>query len=199
MSFVSPWSHDYSADLIAREEAGTPNAVGDIRAALVTLLKAQVGEEAIRRRENQLNERALARWSPNDRIALLGNMKAPRIPIFSFQVRDEHGGTVHHQLVTRLLSDAHGVQARGGCACAGPYAHRLLDLSADRSANLRDRLAAGHELEKPGWTRVNFSYVMSDAEADAVVEAVIEVAETAEVADGYSGDSSTARFRFGGH
>ena len=37
VNFVSPWDHDYVADLSAREEAGTPNVVGDIRAALASL------------------------------------------------------------------------------------------------------------------------------------------------------------------
>ncbi len=32
--FVSPTAHDYATSLEAREEAGTPNVVGDIRAAL---------------------------------------------------------------------------------------------------------------------------------------------------------------------
>ncbi len=47
VSFVSPWGHDYSEDLAAREEAGTPNVIGDIRAALAFLVKEAVGEAAI--------------------------------------------------------------------------------------------------------------------------------------------------------
>ena len=34
VAFVSPWGHDYSASIEAREEAGTPNVIGDIRTAL---------------------------------------------------------------------------------------------------------------------------------------------------------------------
>ena len=43
VSFVSPWSHDYLSDVVAREEAGTPNVVGDLRAALCFMIKAAIG------------------------------------------------------------------------------------------------------------------------------------------------------------
>ena len=29
---------------------------------------------------------------------------------------------LHHNFVSVLLNDLYGIQARGGCACAGPYA-----------------------------------------------------------------------------
>ena len=54
---------------------------------------------------------------------LLGGLDAPRLPVFSFLVKHESSGTlVHHNLVSALLHDLFGIQARGGCACAGPYA-----------------------------------------------------------------------------
>ncbi|GAA4747630.1 hypothetical protein GCM10023264_11730 [Sphingomonas daechungensis] len=124
-------------------------------------------------------------------------MHAPRIPIFSFRVRDGRGGFIHQQLVTRLLSDGHGVQARGGCACAGPYAHRLLDIDEEQSAGIWDAVRTGNEMEKPGWTRVNFHFAMSDAEADAIIGAVVDVAERADqLAPSYAAVTRSARFAF---
>lgn len=79
-------------------------------------------------------------------------------------VRGEDGGLVHHQLVTRILSDRFGVQTRGGCACAGPYVHRLLDIDAARSEAIRAAVRAGEEMEKPGFVRVNFSPLMFEDE-----------------------------------
>ncbi len=39
----------------------------------------------------------------------------------SFVVR--HGGRyLHHNFVVALLNDLFGIQARGGCSCAGPTA-----------------------------------------------------------------------------
>src|SRR5690606_16823429 len=91
------------------------------------------------------------------------------LPIFSLRIIDTKGGRdgrgashVHQQLFTRMLSDCHGIQARGGCACAGPYAHRLLGISRAQSAAMRAAILEGREVEKPGWTRLNFSVLMSD-------------------------------------
>ena len=195
VSFVSPWDHHFHEDFAAREEAGTPNALGDIRAGLVMALKDLVGAENIYRRELVLGAKALNAWGAHGRLEILGNVAAARIPIFSFRVRDGVGGHIHHQLITKLLSDHHGVQARGGCACAGPYAHRLLDIDQAMSTRIWQRLLAGHELEKPGWTRVNLSFVMNDHDVDILTEAVIDIASRAEaLASGYQSDPATARF-----
>jgi selenocysteine lyase/cysteine desulfurase len=44
---------------------------------------------------------------------------------------------LHCRFVTKLLNDLFGVQARGGCACAGPYGHRLLGISPARSKAIK--------------------------------------------------------------
>ncbi|SFT89036.1 hypothetical protein [Sedimentitalea nanhaiensis] len=65
MSFVSPWRHDYSSNLSAREEAGTPNLIGDIRAALCFVVKDAVGANEIAEREARFNRMALDGWRDN--------------------------------------------------------------------------------------------------------------------------------------
>ena len=196
VSFVSPWAHHYHESLVAREEAGTPNAIGDIRAGLTIALKGLVGASAIHARETALADGALRAWRGNDRIEILGHPAAPRIPIFSFRISDGRGGHVHQQLVTRLLSDLHGVQARGGCACAGPYAHRLLDIDQEQSQRIWREISAGNEFEKPGWTRVNLSYAMSDDEVNAIITAVDDIARRAGgLVTQYLCDPGSARFR----
>ena len=196
--FVSPWNHDYSADVATREEAGTPNVLGDLRAALAVLVKEAIGDEFMQRRNAELRARALAVWNANPMIELLGNPAAANaLPIFSMCVRDRRtGGHIHQQLFTRLLSDCHGIQARGGCACAGPYAHRLLRIAQERSDALRAALLDGREVEKPGWTRLNFSVLASDEKADTIIGGVDALArEPYPMADAYRCDETTARFR----
>ncbi|MEW5423700.1 aminotransferase class V-fold PLP-dependent enzyme [Amorphus sp. 3PC139-8] len=197
VSFVSPWGHAYSSSVEAREEAGTPNVVGDIRAALAVMVKDAVGAQWIAARNQALVERALAVWGDVDEIRLLGQPAVrERLPIFSFQVRRADGGFVHQQLFTRMLSDVLGIQARGGCACAGPYGHRLLEIDEAMSERLFGRLRAGHELEKPGWVRLNLSYLMSDEKADAVIDGVAWLARNADrFVERYTADPATARFR----
>jgi len=195
VAFVSPWGHVYSDSLSAREEGGTPNVTGDIRAALAMLVKQALGQDWLDARHRALRERALRVWRDNDRIELLGNTGAPALPIFSFRVRDGRGGHVHHQLFTRLLSDLHGVQARGGCACAGPYGHRLLGLGRAESDATIAALRRGEETAKPGWVRLNLSALMTNAKADLIVQAVDNLARVApDYEDRYRADSSTARF-----
>lgn len=196
VSFVSPWDHVYSTSLQNREEGGTPNVVGDIRAALALLIKEALGQDWLSARQETLRQRALAVWSRNPNIEVLGQDRTvDKLPIFSFMIRDAEGGKIHHQLFTRLLSDVYGVQARGGCACAGSYGHRLLDLDRATSESTFAAIARGEETEKPGWVRLNFSALMSDEKADTIIAAVDSLAcEASQYRDAYQVDTATARF-----
>ncbi len=197
VSFVSPWAHTYSSRVEMREEAGTPDCLGDIRAALAMMIKDAVGVETILARDEELRLRALEAWRDVPQIHILGQRPhVHALPIFSFQIRDDSGAPVHHQLFTRMLSDVHGIQVRGGCACAGPYAHRLLAIDAPSSLSLQDRLRSGHETEKPGWVRLNFSYLHSDAQVEKIIACVTELARSgSRWAAAYTVDKATARFR----
>jgi len=179
VKFVSPLGHDYSDSLESREEAGTPNVVGDIRAALAVLVKEAIGADFLHHRQADLVQRALGKWKNAPQIELLGSLTAERLPILSFRIRNGHGGYVHQQLVTRMLSDRFGIQARGGCACAGPYVHTLLDISPEQSAHMRQAILDGREIEKPGFTRLNLSVLLTDAKVDFILESVLTLAEDA--------------------
>ncbi|MBS1068959.1 aminotransferase class V-fold PLP-dependent enzyme [Gluconobacter cerinus] len=195
--FVSPWNHDYTTSLAALEESGTPDVVGDIRAALAFIVKDVIGQTFMSDRNVELRARAVARWSKNPNIRILGHATAEALPIFSFQIRDAStGGFIHQQLFTRMLSDRYGIQVRGGCACAGPYAHRLLDIDEAASDAIRQAILSGQEIEKPGWTRLNFSVLMDDAKVERILDAVDDLAlDPHSVAAAYECDISTARFR----
>lgn len=195
--FVSPKGHDYSPDIEAREEAGTPNVIGDIRAALAFLVKeaivAAAGDHVTHRRA--VMARAEARLRHHPRIVLLGPALPDRLPILSFRLRDGQGGFVHQQLVTRLLSDRYGIQARGGCACAGPYVHDLLQIDAAESERLRDAVLSGEETAKPGFTRLNLSALMDARKVDYVLDSLCDLAMHApELALHYQCDARRAIF-----
>ena len=197
VSYVSSWGHDYLHSIAEREEAGTPNIVGDIRAALVFLVKAAIGPELIAKRDRELCEMAMAVWQKNPRIKILGLPDAPRLPLFSFIVTNDDGGHIHHQLFTRMLSDIFGVQSRGGCACAGPYGHRLLSVERELSEQIRRAIQTGNELEKPGWVRLNFSYLMDDATALEIIRSVDTLADDAtKYAKHYTGEVTTGQFSY---
>lgn len=67
--------------------------------------------------------KAFQALSRNPNLIILGDDMARRLPIFSLLVNHEDSGKiVHHNFLSVLLNDLYGIQARGGCACAGPYA-----------------------------------------------------------------------------
>ena len=171
ISYVNADVHHYIADIAAREEGGTPAIVDSIRAALAFQLKQAVGERTVLALEGSFTRRAIARLSSNPNIALLGDLSAPRLPIVSFLVRHPRG-YLHHNFVVTLLSDLFGVQARGGCACAGPYGHDLLGVDAETAAGFEREVLAGRLGIKPGFARIGFSYAMSEAEFEHVLGAV---------------------------
>ena len=176
VAYVNPTEHRYLDDPVEREEGGTPAIVESIRAGLVFQLKQAVGAEAIQLRERSFIGRAIASWSANPHIELLGNLQAERLSIVSFVVRNGPR-YLHHNFVVALLNDLFGIQSRGGCSCAGPYGHRLLGIDIERSHEFEREIARGCEGIKPGWVRVNFNYFISEAQFEYVLDAVHLVAD----------------------
>jgi len=175
VAYVNPEEHRYLDDPEQREEGGTPDIIGSIRAGLVFALKEAVGSETIREREESFIRRAIASWSDNPDIEILGNPHADRLSIVSFVVR--HGERhLHHNFVVALLNDLFGIQARGGCSCAGPYGHRLLGIDLGTSHEFEREIARGCEGIKPGWVRVNFNYFIEEEVFEFILEAVHMVA-----------------------
>ncbi|MGE0803242.1 MAG: aminotransferase class V-fold PLP-dependent enzyme [Lautropia sp.] len=175
--YVSSREHCFVDDIEQREEAGTPGTVQRIRAALAFMVKDSIGAPTISQLEGRMIDDAISRLRRHPRIEVLGNLEAPRLAILSFLVRGRDGRELHPRLVTRLLNDLFGIQARAGCACAGPYAHRLLRIDPSRADAYRDAVLRGFEVVKPGWTRINFSYFVDAAECAFLLDAVEFVAD----------------------
>ncbi|HET6908872.1 MAG TPA: aminotransferase class V-fold PLP-dependent enzyme [Mycobacteriales bacterium] len=176
VAYVNPYEHVYVDDPIAREEGGTPDIVGSIRAGLVFQLKQAVGVPVIREAEEALLRRAVEAWSREPAIEILGNVDAERLSIVSFVVRRSGARYLHHNFVVALLNDLFGIQSRGGCSCAGPYGHRLLGIDLERSHAFEREITHGCEGIKPGWVRVNFTYFLDEQVADYIIDAVSFVA-----------------------
>lgn len=176
VAYVNPTEHRYLDDPAQREEGGTPAIVESIRAGLVFQLKEAVGIDVIRAHEEDFWRRAVERWTSNPNLEILGNLEAERLSIVSFVVRSPGGRYLHHNFVVALLNDLFGIQARGGCSCAGPYGHRLLGIDLERSHEFEREIARGCEGIKPGWTRVSFNYFVSEQVFQYLVEAVDLVA-----------------------
>jgi hypothetical protein len=176
VTYVNAYEHYYVEDPEQREEGGTPAIIEAIRAGLVFQLKEAVGTEVIREREEYFIRQAVAAWNANPNLEILGNLHSERLSIVSFVVK-HRGRYLHHNFVVALLNDLFGIQARGGCACAGPYGHRLLGIDMHRAHRFEREIAHGCEGIRPGWVRVNFNYFIDQRVFDYIVNAVTLVAQ----------------------
>jgi len=112
-----------------------------------------------------------------------------QLPIFSFLVRwappversssTKVGGRfLHFNFVCALLNDLFGIQCRGGCQCAGPYAQRLLGLGPVNNAAVEQSLLQDKaEVLRPGFSRLSLPYTLSLAEVEFTVAALSFVAQ----------------------
>jgi hypothetical protein len=70
-----------------------------------------------------------------------------------------------------------GLTGAGACSCAGPHGHRLLAIDSAHNRAFEDEIERGCEGIKPGWTRINVNYVITDTVREYVIGAVELVAE----------------------
>ncbi len=194
VAYVNAAEHDYLDELEEREEGGTPDIVGAIRAGLVFQLKQAVGVDTILAHERAAITRAIDAWRDEPKLEILGNLEAERLSIVSFVVA--HGeGDLHHEFVVALLNDLFGIQARGGCSCAGPYGHRLLGIDAERSHEFERAISCGFTGIKPGWVRINFTWFLTDAVISFLIEAVRLIARDGwRLVDAYRFDPASGRW-----
>jgi hypothetical protein len=156
-------------------------------------VKNSVGGSIIAAAEASLGRRIYESLSRNANIAVLGppplgsftansSSSPARLPIISFLIRgpaDAKGRSrfLHNSFVCATLNDIFGVQVRGGCACAGPYALRLLGIDTAASAALETLLLDQAEVMRPGFVRLSLPYFASNAEVEYALAAVHAVAD----------------------
>ncbi|HEX5059685.1 MAG TPA: aminotransferase class V-fold PLP-dependent enzyme [Kofleriaceae bacterium] len=199
VAYVNQEEHRYVTDPVIREEGGTPAIIESVRAGLVFQLKEAVGADAIREREVDFIQRAIASWSANPNIAILGNKSAWRLSIVSFIVRHREA-YLHHNFIVALLNDLFGIQSRGGCGCAGPYGHRLLGIDVETSKEFEREIVRGCEGIKPGWVRVNFNYFLSETQFQFLLDAIHLVANDGwRLLPHYTFDPDTGEWRHRAH
>ncbi|MFN8547263.1 MAG: aminotransferase class V-fold PLP-dependent enzyme [Candidatus Eisenbacteria bacterium] len=192
VDWTNPWGgHRYVSDLEQREDGGTPGFLQAIRTALCFDLKARMGTEAMRAREEELNRRVFARLPRIPRVHVLAEHLTERQSIFSFYLEG-----IHYNLAAQILNDRFGVQSRGGCSCAGTYGHYLLHVSPSRSKRITDLIDHGDLSAKPGWVRISLHPTTTDQECDFLLDAIEEtVAHIEEWARDYDYDPHTNEYR----
>ena len=197
VSYVSSTKHRYVRDVEHREEGGTPNIVGAIRAGLAVQLKGAQPPGSIRTHESEAAELTIAAFRYEPDIAVLGDLDAPRLGTVSLLVSHADAASgqrkfLHHNFVVALLNDLFGIQARGGNSCAGPYSHRLLGLSGASEAAVEAAVEEGWQGVKPGWTRVSYGWYDSEDTLNFIISAVRWIARRGyQLLDDYDFDPRT--------
>lgn len=177
VDYVNFSTQEYNPDIETREKPGTPGILQIFKAALAVELKERMDPDKICKREKALVRGAFERFKEYPQIEIVGNRDPEkRLPIISFNIRcgDAY---LHPRFVTRLLNDLFGIQSRAGCLCAGPYGHRLLGIDCDTSDRLRNLIHKGIQGLKPGWTRINFHFLITEEEYDFLCSSIIFLAE----------------------
>jgi selenocysteine lyase/cysteine desulfurase len=183
--FVTEKNHRYLQEIENREEGGTAAIVEAIRAGLVFRLKDAVTTEVISRRDEEIIRIVKKELFEIGNLHLLGSLHVPRLPIFSFVIRQQETNLLlHHNYVCALLNDLFGIQSRAGCACAGPYAQHLLGIDLALAQEIEEVLMedprlnmhrwkvefSQREVLRPGFVRINFPYFFTDEEVFLPIE-----------------------------
>lgn len=173
VDWTNPWGkYKYVDNIEAREDGGTPGFLQSIKTALCFQLKDQMSVEKIRAREEELLKLAFDGLDSLPDVKILAGGQRDRLGIISFYVPG-----IHYNLLVQLLNDRHGIQVRGGCACAGTYGHFLLEVTAERSNEITDQINHGDLSEKPGWVRWSLHPTMTNEEVGLFIAGLRDILE----------------------
>lgn len=173
VTWTNPWGgYNYFEDIETREDGGTPAFLQTIKAAMCHQLKDAMTPENMLQREHQLLQLLLEKLIQIPHLHLLGHDFKNRLGIVSFYIDG-----LHYDLGVRMLNDYFGIQARGGCSCAGTYGHYLLNIDKAESDRITGLIDKGDFSQKPGWIRLSLHPTMTDDEIMYLAGSIRELAE----------------------
>lgn len=169
--WTNPWGkHRFNPDIEVREDGGTPGFLQAIKAAFAVELKETMGMEQLTRREEELVENFFKGLRSIPGLVILADNVEHRLGMLSFYFNE-----IHYNLVVRLLNDRFGIQARGGCSCAGTYGHYLLHIDKNHSQQMTDMIDHGDQSTKVGWVRLSVHPTTTDKEVDYIIDALRQI------------------------
>ncbi|MCD6366326.1 MAG: aminotransferase class V-fold PLP-dependent enzyme [Bacteroidales bacterium] len=195
VSWTNPWGgYKFFDNIELREDGGTPGFLQTIKAAMAIRLKEEMGCENILKREEELLEYAFQRFDKIKNAKILLGQNRNRLAAISFNIDG-----AHFNLITRLLNDLYGVQARGGCACAGTYGHLLLHIDRETSKRITSEIDYDNLSEKPGFVRISLHPTTTESELKIIMDAVEDIAGNfEEYAENYRYDEHSNEFYYKG-
>ncbi|ARF09729.1 aminotransferase class-V [Indivirus ILV1] len=146
---------EYDQDIEKKESAGTPNIVGIIKVRKILELKESM-MNIIDYNEHAITKYVFCQFKilmdkhKNLQVILPDCSIDKRLPIVCISIKD-----IHYNLLTALLNDLFGIQARGGVSCTALLAE-LIELKYGMK----------------GWCRITFNWIMDKEEIDYIINAV---------------------------
>ncbi len=175
---VSKWNFEINADLVEREQAGTPNIPGAITLACVLAYLTKLGMDEVYAQELALAHWSLAQLATCRTITIYGEHPT-QAHIASIAFNLKHIG---HGLVAAILNDYYGIAVRNECFCAHPYVHELLkedfaelaDLDLDNAA--LEKVFQNHR----GMVRASFGLYTTKDDIKILVNALKDIEDNIE-------------------
>jgi hypothetical protein len=138
-------------------------------------LKHELNDCRIEEAESARTKQMMVALQAIPGVNILGNTRLPRIGIFSFNISVGEK-MLHHNFVVAVLNDLFGIQARGGCSCAGPYGHSLLTIDETTAESHERVVTAGKAMYRPGWVRLSVNWFFSREDIEKMSTAISFVA-----------------------
>lgn len=179
-----------------RDEAGSPNTVGAVALGAAITQLEQISMDAVAQHEAELTAYALERLPEVPGIHIYGDRNpataAERLGVIPFLIEGHS-----HFLVSAILGHEYGIGVRSGCFCAHPYILKLLGLSNDEAASVRDEMLNGNKAEMPGLIRASFGLYNEREEIDVLVKALKEISQD-QFQGNYFQERATGEYKLAG-
>eukprot|EP00667_Euglena_gracilis_P009295 EG_transcript_9438 len=112
VAFVTEDTHQYVYNAEEREEAGTPDIMGSIRAGCAFFVRSMIGMDVLERLDGAICDRLMAALGATPNVTILGPPLevAKRLPVISFMLNTpwDKNRYLHHSFVCALLNDIFG-------------------------------------------------------------------------------------------
>jgi selenocysteine lyase/cysteine desulfurase len=156
-----------------RHEAGSPNVIGAVALGVACDTLRTYGMERLATEERAMLSAALRGLTsiPGFEHYRLWEADHPRVGLLTFNLHP-----YPYDLVAGVLSAEHGIGVRHGCFCAHPLMMALLRIGDVEAERLMAATRAGDHPRLPGAARISFGVGTTEADVDAVVEALAAVA-----------------------
>lgn len=175
-----------------RDEAGSPNTIGAVALAAAILQLESVGMDAVVEHEAQLTAYALEKLNQIEGIYIYGDNNperaSERLGVIPFNLRE-----ITHFLVSAVLGYEFGIGIRNGCFCAHPYVLHLMDITQEKSREVRQKIISGDRSDMPGFLRASFGLYNSYTEVDTLFDALQQI-QAGEFTGEYLQDRSTGDY-----